>query len=249
MEINYQYIALGTSAIIALYAAWHIGGVLHTGIAASRKRKEEKRRLAEKTRLKEEKAAADKGRSRQEAAAALQSYDYFKDKKKKFGRRLKDKIKDRLFPAKTVLISMELNNGFHKLFLVRENEGGFTYNKNKYIFDDDKKYYNLDSRIYCYDFHESCALPFLRKFPLNKVKSVIESSGISEIEYAINPSTLDRFMTSKIAEGIMKGQAIDEALRKYFVFLIIILVVAVIHFLLWAQKAGVFQQIGGSVGL
>lgn len=165
------------------------------------------------------------------------------NKSKRSIRYWKDWVLDKLFTSKVVLINLELQNGFHKQFLVIEHDGGFVWNRKKYIFDNESKYYVIDSRLYAYDFHESFVLPIRRKIPITTIQSSIDTSGISEVEYATNPSTLERFMTAKIAEGIMKGQQIDVELKQMRLMLIIVTVITLAHFLFFLQKTGVFAAV------
>lgn len=150
---------------------------------------------------------------------------------------------ERLHPETTALVSMELLNGFHRLFVVKENDEGFQYRGKKYLFDNEAKYYIIDSKLWCYDYHENFTLPIKRKIPLTHIKKSLEHSNISEVEYATNPSTLERFTISKIAEGIMKGQAIDEFMKQIRLLLIIAMVTAVIHLALFMFKSGMLQSI------
>ena len=150
---------------------------------------------------------------------------------------------ERFNPETTALISMELMNGFHRLFVVKEKDEGFQYRGKKYLFDNEAKYYIIDSKLWCYDFHENFTLPIKRKIPLTHIKKSLEHSNISEVEYATNPATLERFTISKIAEGIMKGQAIDEFMKQIRLLLIIAMVTAVIHLALFMFKSGMLQSI------
>lgn len=150
---------------------------------------------------------------------------------------------DKYQPGKTVLINMELTNGFHKLFTIKEKDEGFIFRGKKYLFDDDSKYYNLDTKLYVFDYHEQIALPFKRKIPVTQIKKTIESTDEIDIEYAINPSTLQRFMTAKIAEGIMKGTQLDEFMKKLQMFLIVTMVTVLIHLALFLYGSGMLQNI------
>ncbi len=150
---------------------------------------------------------------------------------------------ERLNPETSALISMELLNGFHRLFIVKEKDEGFQYRGKKYLFDNEAKYYIIDSKLWCYDYHENFTLPIKRKIPLTHIKKSLEHSNISEVEYATNPSTLERFTISKIAEGIMKGQAIDDFMKQIRLLLIITMVAAIIHLVLFMFKSGMLQQI------
>ena len=155
----------------------------------------------------------------------------------------KNWVKQKYFPAKIVMINMELVNGFHRTFLVIEKDGGFEFRDKKYIFDDDSKYYNMDAKLYMFDYHENIALPIKRKIPVTAIKKTIESTDDIDIEYAINPSTLQRFMTAKIAEGVMKGTMLDEFLRKLQMFIIVIMVAVLVHLALFIYGSGMLQNI------
>lgn len=155
----------------------------------------------------------------------------------------KDWFLDKYFPAKVILINMELNNGFHRLFMVKEKDDGFVFRHKKYLFDDESKYYNIDAKLYVFDFHESIVLPVKRKIPVTSIKKVLESTEGIDIEYAINPSTLQRFMTAKIAEGVMKGTQMDEFMRKLQMFLIVTMIAVLVHFALFLYASGILQNI------
>lgn len=155
----------------------------------------------------------------------------------------KDFFKEKYFPAKIVMINMELINGFHRSMIVVEKDGGFEFRGKRYVFDDDSKYYNMDAKLYVFDFHENLVLPVKRKIPVTAIKKTIESTDDIDIEYAINPSTLQRFMTAKIAEGVMKGTMLDEFLRKLQMFIIVIMVAVLAHLALFIYGSGMLENI------
>ena len=150
---------------------------------------------------------------------------------------------DKYQPGKTVLINMELTNGFHRLFTIKEKDEGFIFRRKKYLFDDDSKYYNLDAKLYIFDYHEQITLPFKRKIPVTQIKKTMESTEEIDIEYAINPSTLQRFMTAKIAEGIMKGTQLDEFMKKLQMFLLVTMIAVLVHLALFLYGSGMLQNI------
>ena len=150
---------------------------------------------------------------------------------------------EKYHPGRIVLINMELTNGFHRLFVVKEKEDGFVFRGKKYVFDDDSKYYNLDTKLYTFDYHEQIALPFKRKVPVTEIKKTIESTEGIDIEYAINPSTLQRFMTAKIAEGVMKGTQLDEFMKKMQMFLIVTMVAVLVHLAIFLYASGILQNL------
>lgn len=175
-------------------------------------------------------------------------FNVLKDNKSKWTFKYwKDWYVDRAHPASTALVNMELLNGFHKLFLVKEKDGGFKYKGKKYLFDNEAKYYLIDSKLWAYDYHETFSLPIKRVLPVTKIRKTMEATGISEVEYATNPKTLEQFAVSKIAEGIMRGAELDAVFKFLKLMIIIILVVVVIHFLLYAQKSGIFDQVSSIV--
>ena len=66
---------------------------------------------------------------------------------------------------------------------------------------------------------------------------------ISEVEYASNPATLDRFIRAKIAEGMMRGNAIDEIMKQLKLFGIITLITVVIHLMLFMHASGMLSNL------
>ena len=155
----------------------------------------------------------------------------------------KQKITENMFPGRVVLINMELLNGMHRTFLIKEVNDGFSYRAKKYIFDSDNKYFNIDAKMYCYDFHESFTLPIKKKIPITDIKKTLEQSELTEVEYATNPATLERFIVARIAEGIMKGQQLDDWMKQIRVMLVVIMISVIIHLLLFVSKSGMLQQI------
>ncbi len=153
------------------------------------------------------------------------------------------RLKDRLFPDRTLLINMELLNGFHKLFLVVEKDGGFNYRKKRYLFDNESKYYVIDAKLWCYDFHEDLTIPIKRKIPITEIKKAIELSNLTEVENSVNPATIERFLKAKIAEGIMKGQQLDLVFKQLKLIGIIGMLSSVILLILFLFKTGMLQSI------
>jgi hypothetical protein len=141
------------------------------------------------------------------------------------------------------LINMELSNGFHTTFIVNEEDGGFKFNGKKYCFDDALKYYHITSNLYAFNFHEGFAMPIISKIDLNEINKAVSGSGITEIEYMTNPSTLERFTVSKIAEGIMKGQQLDEFFRQIRLIVIINGLMTLLLLILFVAKTGMLKSI------
>lgn len=155
----------------------------------------------------------------------------------------KDQFIYKFLPHRAVLVTIELLNGSHKQFIVREKEGSFKYKGKMFIFDNDAKYYNIDARLWAFDYHENFCLPIKRKIPVDEIRNTIAHSQISEIEYATNPSTLEKFVTSKIAEGILKGVQLDAFMKQIRIILIITMIATIIHLVLFMQKTGMLSNI------
>ena len=153
------------------------------------------------------------------------------------------KVKDKYFTHKVVVINMELLNGFHKSFVVMESDGGFKFGKGKYLLDNESKYYNTSIKMWCYDFHQAFALPIKRSIPVTDIKKAVDFSGLTEVESATNPRTLENFVKSKIAEGLFKGGKLDEWVRQIKLMSLIILIGVIVHLLLFMQKTGMLQQL------
>lgn len=171
-------------------------------------------------------------------------FDALKDRKSKL--KLKywlDWWKNKRHPETIALINMELLNGFHKLFLVKEREEGFNYRNKQYLFDNEAKYFIIDSKIWAYDYHEIFTLPIKRTIPVTNIRKTIEASKISEVEYATNPATLKRFAISKIAEGIMKGAQLDEVFKFLKLMTILIVVGVYIHLFVFMLKSGMLSSV------
>lgn len=147
-----------------------------------------------------------------------------------------------------LLINMELITGNHRSFLVRASADGFLYAGGQYIFDNISAYYDVDFKVWCYDYHQAFSLPLTRKVPVESVRDAVGAISDADIEYSTNPRTLKEFIVSKIAEGIMKGQQIDEFLRGVRMMVIIIMIASLLHLILWMNNVGMFKAMMNTVG-
>lgn len=144
---------------------------------------------------------------------------------------------------KLVCVNMELNSGHHSTMLVVEKEGGFTYQDREYTFDDALKYYNYDLKLWCFDYHQSLSMPIKRKINVKKIKDSMTAAELDDIEYATNPSTLKKFLVSKVIEMILKGAELDRWMRMMFWICLFSLIVSAVTLLLMLGHSGIFQQI------
>ncbi len=173
----------------------------------------------------------------------VDSYDPLKSMSKRTFGYWKTWYLNKYHPGTIILINMELTNGLHRSFVVREKEEGFIFRGKKYLFDNELKYYNIDARLYAFNYHEGLVLPVRMKIPVTQIKKTLESTEEIDVEYAINPSTLQRFMTAKIAEGIMKGTQLDAFMRKLQMFLIVTMIAVLVHLALFLYGSGMLQNI------
>jgi len=220
------------------------------------KQQQEKEQLREQALLEREQQREDL-RKEKEAKTIQQEAILFKQKEKLelktllfprffLGRWLL-KRKIRKFPHKIVIINMEHLNGNHSTFYIKEKDGGFNLKGRVYQFDPSMKYYNVDFGYYMYDFHELLTIPVSRKCPVNEIKATIEQDPLVEVEYMINPTTLKRFVISKIAEGIMQGQDLPKAIRRIFLVVGINLLITILVLLVALYSSGIFGAIKGVV--
>lgn len=154
------------------------------------------------------------------------------------------KFKDKFFPENSYLICMELRNGFHTNFLINTSENTFKYKGCLYIIDPDIKYFNTLVKLWCLDFHQDFCLPIHRAIPLIDIKKAVTNhDSVQNMEYATNPKTLEQFVTSEIAKGVMQGQAIDSFLKTMKILIWVILIVVCVHMFIYFNQAGVLKMI------
>lgn len=168
-----------------------------------------------------------------------------------FFRRSSDRSKLKVKKQKkrpVALISMELKNGLHREFLVKEHEkGGFVWNKKRYVFDIQNRYYNIDSNLWCYDYHEDFTLPLKRQIPVNDIKKAIEASrGITEVEYSFNPSVLDRFIMSEIAQAIIRGASLGALFKLLVILVVIVMFIVAGDLILAVYSSGIIESFSGA---
>lgn len=157
-------------------------------------------------------------------------FDFTKDiKNNKFKPKLtKGRIKNLFFFSPQYLINMQMRNGMHRQFFVATRSNEFRFLGGAYVIDTEHRYYNVDAKSYAFDYHQDFTLPIMRNIKPNELKESLTKGEEGEdgeegyeVENAVNPYTLKEFLESKIAEGVMRGQNIDEYLRKMFMMVMI----------------------------
>ena len=129
--------------------------------------------------------------------------------------------KDAFYPERTMLVNMELRNGFHTTLIIFLKKPYFTFANGNYIIDDDFKYYDVSSKLWCLDYHQDISFPIKRHIDVNKINKLMRNKGVSDVDNAINPMTLKQLIESDVVQKVMKGAELDEVFK--FLKLMIIL--------------------------
>ena len=153
------------------------------------------------------------------------------------------KLKARFKPEDTYLINMELRNGMHDFFFINSNKSNYVYKGGTYIIDDEAKYYVLSANRFALDYHQDLSVPIKRKIPFNEVRKAIVALESSEVETAINPSSLKHFIESEVIQKVMKGQELDAMLKKILIVCGIGALAGVIHLMVFVFKSGMLNSI------
>ena len=150
----------------------------------------------------------------------------------------KHKILNKYFPLNTLMINMQLTNGQLMQFIVKIKDGGFVFDNGFYIIDDEKKYYNATSNKWCLDYHEELCFPINKKININEIKNAILESNEVELETAINPVSLQKFMESTVIQKLLSGAEMEDSLRFIKTIMIINIIITVVSLLLIANMSG-----------
>jgi hypothetical protein len=148
-----------------------------------------------------------------------------------------DERKDKKNPGQSFMVNMELRNGMHTHFLVMLAGGFFDYEDGRYIIDDNYKYYDVSSKIYCLDYHQDCSIPLKRRFNMLDVYRALEGAEDADTETAINPKSLKIFMESDIIQKVMRGAEMENWIKFVKLMLIILTVISSVMLLLLLKIA------------
>lgn len=162
-------------------------------------------------------------------------------------RKVMDRTKAYWSPKRKILINMELRNGDHTSFIRIPKTNSFKFEGGTYIIDPSYKYYHIASKTYALDYHQDCCIPIDRSVKIKAVKEAIDNK--SEISLALNPRVLKEFVDSKVAEGVMRGQQIEEYIRKYVFWGVVGTIASVCTFLLLLYTSGVLDSLSKTVGV
>jgi hypothetical protein len=172
----------------------------------------------------------------------LNIYDMSKAKNLLDFKAYKYKLMNKFFPLQVVLINMQLTTGQHMEFIVRIRDGGFKFDKGFYIIDDQMKYYNMSAKMWAFDYHEELCFPITRRIDVNDIKNSLIKNSDVELETAVNPVSLQKFMESTVIQKLLAGAELDKAMSLLKILMIILLIVEVINLIVSFKGAGI---IGG----
>ena len=147
----------------------------------------------------------------------------------------------------TLYVNMELRNGMHTQFVAYISHPYFIYKKGLYIVDDELKYWNETVKMFALDYHQDLSLPVRKKINVNEIKHTVESVGGFEVETALNPHSLKQWLESDVVQKIIKGQELDQFMRRLMLISIIAALSSIAMLLLFMWKSGMFEQIQGSL--
>lgn len=152
------------------------------------------------------------------------------------------KLKDFIAPGIKYLINMQLRNGMHRTFVVSTQERYFRFMKGMYIIDPEMRYYHIDSKQFALDYNQDFSLPIKREFNIENLKDDINVQH-NQVENSTNPALLKEFLESKVAEGVMRGQRIDDFLRRFQMLILISLLFNALTFVIILFGSGILSSI------
>jgi hypothetical protein len=155
------------------------------------------------------------------------------------------KIKEKIWPERSLLIHMEMANGNHTEFIIHTLDQEFDFGKGKYYIDDTLKYWMSNAKMYALDYHQGFSMPIKRMIQYDKVNAAIAASGLCEVEAATNPRNLEAFIKSKVIEQLMKAQEITEFFKSIKFMIIIMLLLHIINFVLQLKNSGALEKLPG----
>jgi hypothetical protein len=152
-----------------------------------------------------------------------------------------NKLKERFFGSRTVVVNFEHMNGDHSTFLVIEKDGGFQRSGKFYIFDNDAKYYNASFGKWCFDYHENLTMPI--KYAVNIAEIVGDVGEVHKgISLFLNPNTVKSFLVAEVAKQVLSAGNILQYLKRIFIVGIISMIILIVFMIMFMIKTGMFQS-------
>ena len=150
----------------------------------------------------------------------------------------KYKLMSKYHPLATIKVNMELSNGEMFPFVVRLTNNGFVFDNGWYIIDEKYKYFDNNAKMWCFDFHEELCFPVDKKIKISEIKKKIYEDGDVELETAINPKSLQKFMESTVIQKLLAGAEMEDSMRKMKMYMIVTMVITGVTLLLTINASG-----------
>lgn len=150
------------------------------------------------------------------------------------------KLMNSLHPLSTCMVNMQLTNGTFFQFVTTIKDGGFKFDKGFYLIDDNMKQWNASSGMFMFSFHEELCFPIKTQINITDVKNSLYESHEVELETAVNPVSLQKFMESTVIQKLLAGAELEDAMRLMKTLAIITLVIVSICLLLLLKIGGLF---------
>jgi len=170
--------------------------------------------------------------------SVLKSYKINKKRSFLDVRGFKYKLMSKYHPLATVKVNMELSNGEVFPFVIKLTNGGFVFDGGWYIIDEKYKFYDNNAKLWCFDFHEELCFPVDKKIKISEIKKKIYEDGDVELETAINPKSLQKFMESTVIQKLLAGAEMEDSMRKMKMYMIITMIVTGVTLLLTINASG-----------
>lgn len=173
------------------------------------------------------------------AQEMLKLYNIAKPKNMLDIKRWKYKLINKYSPLSSFLINMQLTNGKVMQFVTKTQDFGFPFDKGFYIIDDKLKYFNESAKMYALDYHEELCFPIDRSIKIDEIRSALIESDAVELETAVNPVTLQKFMQSTVIQKLLAGAEMEDSLRFLKMLIIISVVLSGATLLLCLNLSGI----------
>ena len=151
---------------------------------------------------------------------------------------LKYRLMSKYHPLSTIKVNMELSNGEVMPFVVRIVNGGFIFDGGFYIIDEQYKYFDNNAKLWCFDYHEELCFPINKRINLCELKKEIYEDEDVELETAINPKSLQKFMESTVIQKLLAGAEMEDSMQKMKMYMIITIVITAVTLLLMINASG-----------
>ena len=178
----------------------------------------------------------------------MQTKSIFKKYKLRNERTGKIKIMAWLFPNKLIdeiIVNMEFVNGTHDRFIVDGTKEWFEFKDGYYVIDGSLKYWCGGSGRFELDYHQNFTSPIRREWDIAGLRDAItETHRVQGKDFEImstNPRNLKVFIDSKVVEGVMRGQQLQEFIKRWNLALLLLIILNVIHLIVYLAKSGVLK--------